>query len=285
MKHIDKTAYYRGIPTKSYDLIKELCLAMAATLVVIIVLSATMSSPDVPSLTIQSWSKADPVDFLTTASGELAGSTTVSQYGPPYNGGDGSQQNWGFFRPQAWAGVRVPVDTTNDFVLTPLQQSSSNDPTVTAALSEFTNASGDQQQSWLTNYSNALMKATVNGTAVVVPQGDYGPVTLLMDRMLNLGQSGALDGLLLTSAIFYQTDYTKPLLLMIDGGHIGDLAQQQGLLAEQWGMMNETGRYPGQAWLWLYTMWYQIPPFNSASARRTPTWWSSSSCWSSASSS
>ena len=27
--------------------------------------------------------------------------------------------------------------------------------------------------------------------------------------------------------------------------------------------MNETGRYPGQAWLWLYTMWYQIPPFNS----------------------
>jgi len=28
--------------------------------------------------------------------------------------------------------------------------------------------------------------------------------------------------------------------------------------------MNETGRYPGQAWLWLYTMWCQIPPFNSA---------------------
>ena len=27
--------------------------------------------------------------------------------------------------------------------------------------------------------------------------------------------------------------------------------------------MNETGRYPGQAWLWLYTMWYQVPPFNS----------------------
>jgi len=28
--------------------------------------------------------------------------------------------------------------------------------------------------------------------------------------------------------------------------------------------MNETGRYPGSAWLWLYTMWYQVPPFNSA---------------------
>jgi hypothetical protein len=29
--------------------------------------------------------------------------------------------------------------------------------------------------------------------------------------------------------------------------------------------MNETGRYPGQAWLWLYTFWYQIPPYNTAS--------------------
>ena len=29
-------------------------------------------------------------------------------------------------------------------------------------------------------------------------------------------------------------------------------------------MMNETGNYPGQAWLWLYTFWYQIPPFTTA---------------------
>ena len=27
-------------------------------------------------------------------------------------------------------------------------------------------------------------------------------------------------------------------------------------------MMNETGSYPGQAWLWLYTFWYQIKPFS-----------------------
>jgi hypothetical protein len=29
-------------------------------------------------------------------------------------------------------------------------------------------------------------------------------------------------------------------------------------------MMNETGNYPGQTWLWLYTFWYQIPPFSTA---------------------
>jgi hypothetical protein len=33
-------------------------------------------------------------------------------------------------------------------------------------------------------------------------------------------------------------------------------------------MMNETGQYPGQAWLWLYTFWYQVPaaPFNGPNA-------------------
>ena len=30
-------------------------------------------------------------------------------------------------------------------------------------------------------------------------------------------------------------------------------------------MMNETGSYPGQVWLWLYTFWYQIAPFDSSS--------------------
>jgi hypothetical protein len=29
-------------------------------------------------------------------------------------------------------------------------------------------------------------------------------------------------------------------------------------------MMNETGSYPGQSWLWLYTFWYQIKPFSTS---------------------
>jgi hypothetical protein len=28
------------------------------------------------------------------------------------------------------------------------------------------------------------------------------------------------------------------------------------------GGMNETGSYPGQPWLWLYTLWYQVPQFS-----------------------
>lgn len=61
-----------------------------------------------------------------------------------------------------------------------------------------------------------------------------------------------------------QTDYTAPLLFLGDGGHLSGLAKDQHLIGNQWGVMNETGRYPGQSWLWLYTMWYQIPPYNTA---------------------
>jgi hypothetical protein len=28
--------------------------------------------------------------------------------------------------------------------------------------------------------------------------------------------------------------------------------------------MNETGSYPGQPWLWLYTLWYQIPGWTNS---------------------
>ena len=52
-----------------------------------------------------------------------------------------------------------------------------------------------------------------------------------------------------------------PLLFLSGGGYFESRAEDQHLLGMQWGMMNETGSYPGQVWLWLYTFWYQIEPF------------------------
>jgi len=72
-------------------------MAMAATLLLILILSAVLSSPDVPSVTIQSWAQNDPADFVTTASSELAGTSTSADYGPPYNSNSGSVQTWSFF--------------------------------------------------------------------------------------------------------------------------------------------------------------------------------------------
>src|SRR5205807_181199 len=67
-----------------------------------------------------------------------------------------------------------------------------------------------------------------------------------------------------TSGQFYQTDYTKPLLFMADGGLLDERAEAQHLLGDQWGLMNETGSYPGQPWLWLYALWYQVEPMKSS---------------------
>jgi hypothetical protein len=261
---VDKQAYYRGVAMVPYDLIKELSIAMVGVLVFVLLLSVVLSSPDVPSVTIQSWAKSDPVDFVTTATGELAGTTDVAGYGPPYNTGTGSVQTLWFLDPQEWAGVHVPTNPANDFVLEPLTQSTVGDSALSAALASYNGASGSQQTAWLTAYGTALGAATVSSDgAVVVASGDDGPVPVLMDRMLTLARSGGLDALLLTSNHFYQTDFSRPLLFLDDGGYIGNLADAQKLTGSQWGMMNETGRYPGQAWLWLYTMWYQVPPFSS----------------------
>ena len=67
-----------------------------------------------------------------------------------------------------------------------------------------------------------------------------------------------------TAGSFYQTNYTKPLLFLSAGSYFEDRASAEHLLGDQWGMMNETGSYPGQVWLWLYTFWYQVEPFKSS---------------------
>ena len=252
-------------PTVRYDLLKELAVAMGVISVVVVGLAAILSSPDVKPDTIQRWAQEDPVDFVTTSTNELAGASLSAAYGPPYNNGTASIQSWWILHPQEWLGVHQPIDSVNQFVLDPLKKASANDAGLAAALTTFSGASADKQTAWLTAYTTALGTATTDGTTVKVPSGDYGPVSVLMSGELVVAQSGGLDGLLLAgSGTFYQTDYTGPLLFMGDGSHLSGLAQAQHLLGNQWGVMNETGRYPGQAWLWLFQMWYQIPPYNTS---------------------
>ena len=248
--------------TRPYDLVKELAIALVGTLALVVVLAAVLSSPDVPSVTIKSWAHEQPVDLVTTATGELAGTTVSSGYGAPYNDGSGAVQSLGFFSPQSWAGARLPVDSAQDFVLGPLEASAAGNPELTAALSQYKGASESQRTAWLDAYTKALQDAKAQDGQVTVADGDYGPLPAMMSSLLQIAHAGALDGYLLSSGGFYQTDYTRPLLFMGDGTYLSSLAGDQHLLGSQWGMMNETGSYPGQTWLWLYTLWYQIPPFN-----------------------
>ncbi len=260
----DQETYYRGIPTVPYDLLKELVLAFAGSGVVILVLALLLSSPEVPPLTIQTWAQQDPVDFVTTATSELAGTSFSAAYGPPYTDGSDSVQVLGPFAPQQWAGNAVHLDTAQDFVLGPLGTAAVGNPDLTSALSTYGAADDATKQSWLAAYTDALGTATTQGGEVVVPAGSYGPVPVLMANLIAVAHSGGLDELLLAGGHFFETNYTKPLLFMGDGGYLGGLAADQHLLGSQWGMMNETGSYPGQAWLWLYSMWYQLPPYNTA---------------------
>jgi hypothetical protein len=261
----DQETYHRGIPTVPYDLLKELVLAFVASGIVILVLAIGLSSPEVPPLTIQTWAQQDPVDFVTTATSELAGTSFSGAYGPPYTDGSDSVQVLGPFAPQQWAGNAVHLDTTQDFVLGPLGTAAVGNADLTAALSAYGSADDTTRQGWLSTYTDALSAATTQGGDVVVAAGSYGPVPVLMSNLMGVARSGGLDALLLGGGHFFETNYTKPLLFMGDGSYLAGLAENQHLLGSQWGMMNETGSYPGQAWLWLYSMWYQIPPYNTAS--------------------
>jgi hypothetical protein len=255
--------YYRGVRMVPYDLVKELALALAGFGVLAIVLAAFLSSPDVPPVTIATWSQTDPVDFVTTATGELAGATGSAGYGQPYNSTPDAYQRWGPIAPQAWFGVRIPVDSANAFVIEPLKRATVADNTLGAALSKWEGATADQQAKWLDAYSTALPDATLADGKVSVAAGDYGPLPAMMSSLLGVAQSGGLDGLLVINGRFYQTDYTQPLLFIGDSGYLEGLVADANLAGDRWGVMNETGQYPGQTWLWLFSFWYQVPPFTS----------------------
>jgi len=260
----DQASYYRGLRLMPYDLIREGLIALVAVFVLVVAFAGFLSSPDEPPLTLQQYAQQNPVGFVTTAMKELGGTSVIAQYGPPYNQGTGSVQSIGPLSLQQVAGVTIPIDSAHVYVLDPLAIAAQTDPQVATPLQTFTQAGAKQQAAWEDAYTTALATATGNNGHVVVPQGDYGPISAMMDHLLALGTSGALDGLLLRSGNFYQNDFTKPLLFLSEDA-LPMKAAQFNLLGTQWGVMNETGNYPGQAWLWLYTFWYQIPPYNTSS--------------------
>jgi hypothetical protein len=252
-------AEWRG-PMRRYDLIKE---ATAATLVVVVitfVLAGVLSSPDSPQVTLQRWAKADPGGFVATASSELASSSFSATYGPPYNNGSGAVQRLGVSWQQL-AGVLDRIDPETMFVIDPLRSVAGHDPGLQAALGNWSAAPPGQQNMWAAAYATAAAKNVgFDSTgAPVVPGNSFGPVPMLMASELTLARDGGLDASLLARQPFYGTNYTRPLLFLADGAYYSSLAQADHLQGSQWGVMNETGSYPGQPWLWLYQLWYHIP--------------------------
>ncbi len=251
-------------PYVRYDLVKEFAIALGVVIALALILAIVFSSPDDPATTIQSWAKADPGDFLTTAVGELNGTSDVATYGPPYTHTPDVSQTVGPISIEEAVGVHIPINTIQNYVIEPLKQIPA-DPHLKLALATYQAAPAKLQQAWSSAYEEALPKARFLRGIPILPVGHYGPVAPMMAALLGLAQSGGLDGALLAgNHRFYETNYTKPLLFLASGTYFEERAESQHLLGGQWGMMNETGSYPGQVWLWLYTFWYQIEPFESS---------------------
>ncbi len=245
-----------------YDIIKEGTIAIVLVGLLTIILAIVFGSPDERAITIKTWSNAAPVDFATTALSELNGTSGTAQYGAPYNTASTGQQ-LGPLQLSKWVGVRIPINTVKDFVISPLRAMPSQ-PALRDALTQWSSASTSTQDAWVANYTKAADKLTFTNSVVTVPAANAGPVPIFINDLTQMARTGALDQALITESGYYTTDYTRPLLFLADGAYLESVATKQHLLGTQWGMMNETGSYPGQAWLWLYSFWYQIPPFNSS---------------------
>jgi hypothetical protein len=255
-------APWRGA-TRRYDILKEGTIAAVIVLALTLGLAGLLSSPDVPPVTIATWARLAPAGFLATAASELNGTSETATYGPPYNNQNGSVQKL-LFSPQTWFGVTQPVNAAQDFVIGPLATLATADPAIAAPLAAYKAAPAPQQLKWATAYGNAVMKVTFVNGSPVVPAASDGPVPALMAGELTLARSGALDTDLLAQQPFYGTNFTKPLLFIEDGAFFANKATALGLTGSQWGVMNETGSYPGQPWLWLYTLWYQVPGWTNS---------------------
>ncbi len=273
----DDTQPWKG-RYQPYDLVKELCIAIGVIGLLAVVLTVLFSSPDDRPSTISQWSHELPANFLTTAATELDGTSGTATYGPPYNH-NGEGQHAAFLYPQKWLGVSHPINAADEYVIKPLE-TVPGDLALQSALAVYKAAPEKQKQEWAEAYAKPLeeyataveeqktLPTTVSvhsstGTVTVQASG-AGPVPTMMSSLLGLAKSGGLEGGLVTSSQFFQTDYTKPLLFMADGGLLEKRAEGLHLLGEQWGMMNETGSYPGQPWLWLYSLWYQVEPFKES---------------------
>ncbi len=245
---------------REYDLFKELTVGIVVVGVLTVGLAAAFGSPDEPSITLQDWAKAAPADFVTTAAAELGGTSETAGYGAPYNNTAGASQTLGPIDLQSFSGVRIPIDTATDLVTKPLSLEA-NPP---VGLAAWDAASADQRATWTTAYSDAIAAAPDADPAQVAASDAYGPVPQITSGLLAMAQRGALDGAIQNEGGFFNLNYTKSILFLGDGQYFVGIANAAHLSGDQWGMMNETGNYPGQSWLWLFSFWYQVPGIGDA---------------------
>jgi len=260
---VAEASQWRG-DYKPYDILKEAFIASLVVGVLVLGLAYLLSSPDSPPVTVATWSRVAPADFMATVDSELAGTSETATYGPPYNNGSSYVQKIGISW-QMLAGVHDHINAAQTFVIQPLSKLGFNNPILESDIREYQEASIKQQRKWDSAFlANIKQVKFVHNSPILPNNNSSGPVVYMVRSELSMAQSGAIDADLLAQAPFYGTNYTKPLLFIEDGNYFSSIAKANHMYGTQWGVMNETGSYPGQPWLWLYTLWYQIPGFSTS---------------------
>ena len=262
-KGMTQDQYYRGVRMIPYDLLREVAIAGVVVMVLVLVFASVFSSPDDKPLTMQGVAQSNPVGFVTVSLSELAGNSVIAQYGPPYNNGTGSVQYIGPFSPQNSLASGCPLIPQPSMSSTPSRRyrilRSGRSAHLHRSIGKPTDDVGKQlcdRPGQCERVARCQWAYHRGGGYLWTVAGDVWGVARYLAEWSS-------RWFLLTDGKFYQTDYTKPLLFLSEDA-LPTRAGQLNLLGNQWGMMNETGAYPGQAWLWLYTFWYQVPfgPYN-----------------------
>ncbi len=252
-----------AFPARRYDLIQEFVIALVAVALLTAGLAAVLSSPDVRPVTLASWSRAAGPDFTATAVAELAGTSGTAEYGPPDTHTPGAAQKLGPVglhkrRLRTHPGghrQRLRHRTPGPCPRTAWRQSRPLRPGPLPRSPAARTGARPTPTHWPTlpaatppRWPRATTVRSLCSPRAFSTWPDSVPWT---ESCRGGGK-------------FYETDYTRSLLFLSDGSYLESLARTEHLGGDQWGMMNETGNYPGQAWLWLFTFWYQIEPFKSS---------------------
>ena len=191
----------------------------------------------------------------------------VASYGPPYtNTPDAAQK----IRPICLQCCRVTASHRHaQRSLSGRCPRSANDPAMARRSARYRAAGRTSRRAWATHTATRCRRPPT--ATLKVAAGDYGPVPRCADLLDDGAGAAASTALLATQAVLPNRLHNR-CCSSPTASYLRSQARGREPLGDQWGMMNETGDCPGQAWLWLYTFWYQVPPFNTSDNADALVW-------------
>lgn len=228
-------------------------------IVVVVVLAASVGSPNYRRDTIAGVSTADPGGAVLAFTQELDGTSSSAGNAKEFGLGPPAQV---FVLDPLRAALPLlgPVSVPGLPRLKPAR--------VRQAVASFAAASPAQQIAWASNYDKALGKIPMStaGTGMAGPamgaavspniaklgmlKGDFGPVPRMVETDLRLAQTGFLAQSLEASDPGHAGQRAN--IWLYDHPHMLNTAVAQGLTDDQWGMVKERGFNVGP--------WYLIVP-------------------------